>query len=335
MIQSSQTLSRYFSAFNQKKVIVLGDVMVDAYMWGKVERISPEAPVPIVAVKRKDYRLGGAANVAMNIRELGATPLLFSVIGTDVEGDILLDMLEQSGISTNFVKRSDARPTTVKTRVISGHQHMLRIDHEITETLAQQDLVALLQLFEEHIAEADIVVLEDYDKGVLDKNLIEGVIAAAKKRGKKIIVDPKKKNFLHYRGVDVMKPNLKELREGLKLDLPKTFSIASVQQAAQKLRDELDLQTALITLSENGIYIGSDDEEHHIPAHIRDIYDVSGAGDTVIAIAAIMLACGAPIRLAAEVANLGGGLVCEKIGVVPVDKQKLLNEALHKLKLEK
>ncbi|MCB0737590.1 MAG: D-glycero-beta-D-manno-heptose-7-phosphate kinase, partial [Bacteroidetes bacterium] len=146
--------------------------------------------------------------------------------------------------------------------------------------------------------------------------------------GKKVVVDPKKKNFLAYKNVDVMKPNLKELREGLKLDMPLEFSIESVQHAAKKLRQKLGLKTALITLSENGIYIGSDQEQHHIKAHIRDIYDVSGAGDTVIAVASLMLASGAGIKLAAEVANLGGGLVCEKVGVVPVDKQRLLEEAL-------
>lgn len=324
---TSKELETLFQQFNHKKIIVLGDVMVDAYMWGKVDRISPEAPVPVVAVKKKDHRLGGAANVAMNLKELGAEPMLFSVIGTDIEADLLCDILTESGISTQFLHKSNSRPTTVKTRVISGHQHMLRIDHETTETLNNQDRQLVIDQFEKHVGEADAVIIEDYDKGVLSEAVIAKVVEAAKSKGKKVIVDPKKKNFMAYRNVDVMKPNLKELREGLKIDLPGEFSIDSVKKAAQELRSHLQLETALITLSENGIYIGSDTEEHHIEAHIRDIYDVSGAGDTVISIAALVLACGASIKLAAEVANLGGGLVCEKVGVVPVDKSRLLEEA--------
>lgn len=306
---------------------MIGDVMVDAYMWGKVDRISPEAPVPVVAVKKKDHRLGGAANVAMNLKELGAEPMLFSVIGMDAEADLLCDILNESGISSQFLHKSNSRPTTVKTRVISGHQHMLRIDHETTETLNNEDRQLVINQFEKHVSDADAVIIEDYDKGVLSETVITKVIDAAKSAGKKVIVDPKKKNFQAYRNVDVMKPNLKELSEGLKMDLPREFSIDVVKMAAHELRTQLGLETALITLSENGIYIGSETEEHHIKAHIRDIYDVSGAGDTVISIAALILACGAPMRLAAEIANLGGGLVCEKIGVVPVNKDRLLSEA--------
>lgn len=332
MSQASKPyLEQLFNDFNNKKVVVLGDVMIDAYLWGKVERISPEAPVPIVGVSKKDFRLGGAANVAKNLRVLGAVPMLFSVIGKGAQGELFKKILQEADIDTKYLVHSENRPTTIKTRVIAGHQHILRIDEEITEELDQQERKDLLECLKASIAEADIIIIEDYDKGVLNKWMIQKVLELAKKESKQVVVDPKRKNFLLYKGVTMMKPNLKELREGLKLDLPKSFSLPSVQKAAQILRDKLSLEVAFITLSENGIYMGSNKEQHHVKAHLRDIYDVSGAGDTVISIASLLMACKAPMSLVAEIANLGGGLVCEKVGVVPVEKEKLLQESIRVL----
>jgi len=321
-------IEELFAQFNSKKVLIVGDVMIDAYLWGKVERISPEAPVPVVAVKKKDHRLGGAANVAMNVANLGATPMLCSVIGNGSNANLFADLLRESGISDEWLVKSSDRPTTIKTRVIGGHQQMMRIDEEVTNGLTAEEQKALTQVVMKAVHDCDIMVFEDYDKGVLGQPLITEFIEMARKLDKIILVDPKKKNFLHYKGATVFKPNLKELQEGLKLDLPTDFSIEAVSIAARKLREVLEAETAMITLSEHGVFIGNDQVEHHIEAHKRDIFDVSGAGDTVIAISSILLACGIDIKHVAEIANLGGGLVCEKVGVVPINKEALRQEAL-------
>ena len=325
---TAEEIGSLFDGFNSKKVLILGDVMVDAYVWGRVDRISPEAPVPVVTIKKKDYRLGGAANVAMNIAKLGAKPMLCSVIGNGVNAQLFTDILSESGISEEWLVRSEHRPTTIKTRVLSGHQQMMRIDEEVTGSLDQKEEGELIATVRKAIHECDIIVFEDYDKGVLNKNIIANVVEMGKKLGKIMLVDPKKNNFMHYQNVTVIKPNLKELKEGLKLDLPTEFSIESVKKASKTLRDALNAEAAMITLSEHGIYIGTDSEEHHIPAHMRDIFDVSGAGDTVIAISSLLLASGVSLKSVAEIANLGGGLVCEKVGVVPIDKESLKTEAI-------
>lgn len=324
-------IEQLFEGFNNKKVLILGDVMIDAYLWGKVERISPEAPVPVVAVKKKDFRLGGAANVAMNVSKLGATPLMCSVIGSGTNANLFVDLLKESGISDEWLVRSEHRPTTIKTRVIGGHQQMMRIDEEITGTLNTSEEDQLISVVRKAVHDCDIIVFEDYDKGVLNKRVIDKVVEMGRKLNKIMLVDPKKKNFMHYQHVTIIKPNLKELQEGLKLDLPAEFSIEAVRKASKTLRSALKAEAAMITLSEHGIYIGSDEEEHHVPAHKRDIFDVSGAGDTVIAISSLLLASGMPLKTVAEIANLGGGLVCEKVGVVPIDKKSLKIETIRLL----
>lgn len=321
-------INQLFDQFNTKKVLIIGDVMIDAYLWGRVDRISPEAPVPVVAVKKKDHRLGGAANVAMNVANLGATPMLCSVIGDGTNAVLFSTLLKEAGISDEWIVKSSNRPTTVKTRVIASHQQMMRIDEEVTHELSTAEQESITKVVMKALHLCDIVVFEDYDKGVLNERLITDFIAMAKKLDKIILVDPKKKNFLHYKGATVFKPNLKELQEGLKLDLPLEFSLEAIEHAAQQLRDTLEAETAMITLSENGVFIGNNVETHHIAAHMRDIFDVSGAGDTVIAISAILLASDVPIKYVAEISNLGGGLVCEKVGVVPIDKESLRVEAL-------
>jgi len=325
---TSSQINELFDQFNTKKVLIIGDVMIDAYLWGKVERISPEAPVPVVAVKKKDHRLGGAANVAMNVANLGATPMLCSVIGNGTNAELFSTLLKDAGISDEWIVKSGDRPTTIKTRVISGHQQMMRIDEEVTHDLSEAEQESITKVVMKALHECDIVVFEDYDKGVLNEKLIREFIMMARKLDKIILVDPKKKNFLHYKGATVFKPNLKELQEGLKLDLPSEFSLEAIKQAASKLREVLQAETAMITLSEHGVFIGNSQESHHVNAHKRDIFDVSGAGDTVIAISSILLASGVPIQYVAEISNLGGGLVCEKVGVVPIDKESLRAEAL-------
>lgn len=325
---SPEQLREIFTNFNGTKVLVVGDVMLDAYWWGSVNRISPEAPVPIVLVKKKEHRLGGAANVAMNLANLGADTTLCSVIGRDLEGAELKKLLKERGISCECLLESAVRPTTVKTRVIGNNHQLLRVDNEMDVALELPDEQALRQQLEGRIAKADVVVFEDYDKGLLTPPLIEWVIEHCKKVGVPVVVDPKRKNFLAYRGATLFKPNLKELQEGLKVELSRDISREELHRIAEQLRETLDLEVAMITLSERGVYMLSDEEEHHIPAHLRNIYDVSGAGDTVSAVCALTLAQGLNLWLVGELSNLAGGLVCESVGVVPVDKEAFFQECM-------
>lgn len=314
--------------FTRTTALVVGDVMVDAYLWGKVDRISPEAPVPVVQVTDRSARLGGAANVARNIHALGAKPIVVSVTGDDDQGRALESLLLAEGLSAEGIVRSAQRRTTVKTRIISGHQHVVRVDEEMEGDIipAEEDLLLerMIRLLDSR--KPGVVVLEDYNKGVLTENVIIGIIKAAHARGIPVAVDPKKKNFFTYRGVDLFKPNVKELREGLRIDL-KADDAQGVRKAVALLEQRLGNKASLITLSEHGIYVHAGDEAFALPAHDRKIVDVSGAGDTVIAVAALCLAQHLPWKTLAAWSNLAGGLVCEHVGVVPVDRERLLAEA--------
>jgi len=320
------SLEEIFSAFNQMKVLILGDVMIDSYVWGKVERISPEAPVPIIQVKRKEKRLGGAANVAKNIQSLGATPILCSVIGNDLEGDYFIDLLNHRNINGEAIIRSDHRITTVKERFLSGSQHILRVDQEELFKLKQKEEELLIEKISSLINSVQVVIFEDYDKGVLNRKIIETTIQLARKHQVPTIVDPKKKNFISYFGASLFKPNLKEIREGMKIDFDEE-DMDSLKKVVSKLRQKLDLQYVLVTLSEKGVLISGKDSDIHIPAHIRSVSDVSGAGDTVVSIAGLCLGLNLPPKFTAALSNLGGGLVCEHLGVVSVNKEMLLKEA--------
>ncbi len=320
------TLPEIFSSFNRLNVLILGDIMLDAYVWGKVERISPEAPVPVVVAQRREFRLGGAGNVVLNVAALGANAVICSVVGRDGYGDQLRRILAENNLSQEGIIQSDERITTVKERIIAGSQQVVRVDTETDAPIAEADRRALVERAK-HLAEtADVIIFEDYDKGVLNRETIAELIAFANQRGIPTVVDPKKRNFLHYHDATLFKPNLKELKEGLNL----SFDVKrpnELEAAVQGLKDRLRVGGTLITLSERGVFIDFQSEKHHLPAHIRQIADVSGAGDTVISIAACCLALGLPPRQLAELANLGGGLVCESVGVVPIDKALLLAEA--------
>ena len=323
------TLTDLFENFNSLRVLIVGDVMVDAYVWGRATRLSPEAPVPVVHVARTENRLGGAANVALNVQALGATPLLCAVIGTDGGGDQLLQLLHASGLSADGLIRSPARPTTVKQRILAHGQQLLRIDSEIETDLNPDEVTQLLAAYDDLLTRADVVIFEDYDKGVLSEAIIAECIARARQRNIPTVVDPKKKNFLAYRHCTLFKPNLKELREGLKLEFGEPDTDRSGFEAAvARLRAELTPEIVLVTLSEHGIFVQHNDQKTYLPAHLRIISDVSGAGDTVISIAACCVALGQSAAFTAALANLGGGLVCEQVGVVPVEKQRLLAEAV-------
>jgi len=318
-----------FRQFNDLNVLVIGDVMIDSYVWGKVNRISPEAPVPIVSVSRKERRLGGAANVALNLQALGANPILCSVIGVDPEGQAFLDLLRQQKLSQKGILKIRDRITTVKTRIIGNNTQLVRVDDEIDEDIPSgetQQLLTLITYIVSHV-KIDVIIFEDYNKGLITPRLISRVVELARSKGIPTCVDPKKRNFNAYKGVTLFKPNLKELREGLKLDMSGD-NINELQRAVSSYRVKQKVDTILVTLAEKGVITNSRKIKEHLPAHIRTIADVSGAGDTVISVAALCLALKCEDILTAAIANLSGGLVCEQIGVVPVNKEQLLEEAL-------
>lgn len=311
------------------RMLVVGDVMVDAYLWGRVDRISPEAPVPVVQVTERSARLGGAANVAINAHVLGARPVVLTVIGQDANADLMERLFRDQGLSTAGLLRSPQRRTTVKTRIISGHQHVVRVDEEQEDDLNASDEQRLLdQVAEQLRAERpEVVVLEDYNKGVLTEAVITGIIALAKAAGVPVAVDPKRKNFFTFRGVDLFKPNLKELRDGLKIDLNAADGTA-MTAAISELQTRLGNRISMITLSEHGVQVQDGMHNARFPAHKRKIVDVSGAGDTVITVAALALAQGLPAPTIAQLANLAGGLVCEEVGVVPIDPERFRTECV-------
>lgn len=305
--------------FNGLKVLVVGDVMIDAYYFGKVERISPEAPVPVVAVDKKEKRLGGAANVAMNLVALGAKPIVCSVVGNDKDGEDLIELFHQYGVGTSGIVKSKDRVTTVKLRVISQATQMLRIDSEDTKPINEVENYELVERIHQLLIDADVLIFEDYDKGVLTAANIAKITADANQRGIPVVVDPKKRNFNNFTGADLFKPNLKELKEGLKVDFDVEDKPA-LEQAVKTLMHTMQLKHAMITMSEHGVMITDGNVFHYIPAHFRKIADVSGAGDTVISVAALCFALKLDMKTTAEMANLAGGLVCEEVGVVPIDK---------------
>lgn len=316
-----------FDAFSKQRVLIIGDVMIDSYLWGKVERISPEAPVPIVHVQKRDKRLGGAANVAMNIQALGAEPVLCSVIGQDNSGSDFINLLKQHQLTKEGIFQSEQRQTTIKHRILSGHQHMLRIDQEDSSQLKPEESKELLKLVKQLAPTCQAIIFEDYDKGVLGKELIQDVINYANEIGVPTIVDPKKRNFLHYKEATLFKPNLKELKDGLKIDF-NAKDTEELRAAVAELKEVLKVKQALVTLSELGVYMDNGKDKVHIPAHLRTIADVSGAGDTLVSVAALCLALQTSPRFTAALSNLAGGLVCEHVGVVSIDKQRLMEEAI-------
>jgi rfaE bifunctional protein kinase chain/domain len=322
-------LTELFEAFNGKRVLVVGDVMTDAYINGQVTRMSPEAPVPVVDLQTQEQRIGGAGNVALNLIALGAKAMLASVIGKDGSGQELQQMLSTAGIQTDALIVSAERKTTIKTRVISNGKQMLRIDtedqHDLSSTETQALQQAILQLFDQGI---DGLLLEDYNKGILTTELIEWLISEANARQIPIAVDPKKKNFFAYKGCTLFKPNLKELKEGLQIEFNYQKDPSALHHAIEQLQNQLKSSYTFVTLSEHGVQLYDGQNHHHQPAHIRNIADVSGAGDTVIATTCLCLICGASPSLIAALANLAGGLVCESPGVVSINKEKLLEEAL-------
>jgi rfaE bifunctional protein kinase chain/domain len=316
-----------FNDLKALKIGVIGDVMLDTYIWGKVDRISPEAPVPIVSLHHKEQRIGGAGNVALNCAGLDARVFILGVTGNDDEAGELERLLQKNLIDTTGLVKSANRSTTNKTRIISRNQQMLRFDAEITDDLNDEDEKQLLTKLEEFIAHEDpnVLIFEDYNKGVLTEKVIREAIELCRASGIITAVDPKRKNFFDYKGVDIFKPNMKEVQDGLHL-LFETADLYELRNIHEQLQKLLQHKVSLITLSEKGIFYQQLQNAAIIPSHLRNVADVSGAGDTVIAVAAMVYAVTKNAHIMAEIANIAGGLVCEEVGTAAVDKEKLLRE---------
>lgn len=325
---NKEELEQLFDDIATKHVVVIGDVMLDNYWWGSVDRISPEAPVPVVALKSRESRLGGAANVALNCKALGAKVTLASVVGNDHEGNTLIELAKKDGVETDLIMMSKSRITTTKTRIISRSQQILRLDDEISKDIDTEDEHAFIDkvLRFLQIEKPDIVIFEDYNKGVLKENVIHKVIEHCRQLGIITSVDPKEKNFLSYKHVTIFKPNLKEVREGLHMEIDEV-NIQAMDEVHKELHANLQHDITFVTLSEHGVYY-SNGHSAIIPSHLRRIADVSGAGDTVIATASLVYAVTKSEELMAQISNLAGGLVCESVGVVPIDVRRLQEESI-------
>jgi D-glycero-beta-D-manno-heptose-7-phosphate kinase len=317
------------SVFNQipsLKVAVVGDVMLDSYYFGNVDRISPEAPVPIVSINKKELRIGGAGNVALNIAALGAKVDILSVVGDDDEANKLLELFAEYNIKADYCIKSKERLTTNKIRIVGRNQQMMRLDAEDTHFLTALEEEKFLEECSQYVAahKPDVLIFEDYNKGVLSENVIQQLIALCRKNHIITAVDPKRNNFFAYKHVNVFKPNLGEIRAGLNITEKYSPQLLNVMHEA--LHQKLQHEVSLITLSERGIFYQTGTSSKIIPTHVRTIADVSGAGDTVIAVASLIYAASKNVQLMAEVANIAGGLVCEQVGTAIIDKNQLLQE---------
>lgn len=308
-------------------VLVIGDIMLDRYLYGNVSRISPEAPVPVVQVEGREDRLGGASNVAMNCKALGATVHLAGVVGTDRAGEDCLRLLDENQIDHSLILKDEYRPTTIKTRVISRQQQLFRLDEEtagpLVLSLEHQFIDALLRHIQ--IQKPDIVIFEDYDKGTLNDNIIDKVMKHCIHLGCVVSVDPKLRHFHVYKNATIFKPNIKEVKDAFNLEYRKNI-LELIDDGARLIKERLDPQVILITLSELGIYVEEGKDKAIIPGKKRNIADVSGAGDTVISVASLVYAVSKDGNLSAQLANIAGGMVCEYPGVVTISKQDWIRE---------
>ncbi|MGE5399759.1 MAG: D-glycero-beta-D-manno-heptose-7-phosphate kinase [Ignavibacteriales bacterium] len=321
---SKERLGELKNNFAGKKIAVIGDMMLDCYFWGDVRRISPEAPVPVIEIDNEFYRFGGAANVALNIIKLGGIPVPVGIIGYDNHGSIFGSLMEESGITSAGIIIDDTRPTTAKTRVIAQNQHIVRIDQEKKEYISKNIEDKILDFVRSNIHEFDGVILQDYNKGVLTPFLIEEIINLSNKNGVIITVDPKFNNFFNYKNVTVFKPNRKETEDAFGIRIK---SEEDIDTAGNMLLDKLKAKYILLTLGEQGIAIFEEGtDEKRIPTKARKVADVSGAGDTVISTLTVALAAKADIYEASYLANYAGGLVCEEVGIIPIEADKLFEE---------
>ena len=308
--------------FSEKKALIIGDSMIDMYMWGDINRMSPEAPVPVIDIAKYEKRLGGAANVALNIKALGAEPILCTVIGNDDKGKIFKDLMLKDGLSTDSVFIDNNRKTTTKTRVIANDKHQIRIDEEDTHYIDLEQKI--IDFIKTQIKDIDVVILEDYNKGVLTPKLIKKIISISNEENVPTIVDPKEKNFLEFKNCTVFKPNFNEIRIGMNIDLSNEDH-DNLEKTTEELRKKLNAKAIILTLSNKGMCINSKDYYLHYPSITDNVIDVSGAGDTVISVSALCLASNIAFKELAKISNVAGGIVCEEVGVVPINKKALKN----------
>lgn len=295
--------------------------MVDRYFWGSVNRISPEAPVPVVEVESESTRLGGAANVANNIASLGGIPVMIGVVGNDSGGGLLQGILKDLGFSNSGIIVDPSRPTTIKTRVIAHHQHVVRIDQEVKNDISPLIQEKILETLRREIEAVDGIILQDYNKGVIVAPLIREIVGLARKSSKTITADPKFNNFFEYRHVTVFKPNRNESEEALGKRLTGT---ASIEQAGWEILKRLEAENVLLTLGEQGMSLfEKSGSVTHVSTQAKKVSDVSGAGDTVISTLTMALVAGATIREASSLANYAGGVVVGEVGIVPIEKHAL------------
>jgi rfaE bifunctional protein kinase chain/domain len=322
---NGKEVNQIFEQFSQMRALVIGDAMVDTYLWGKVERVSPEAPIPIVSVTKRENRLGGAANVSLNLQALGATPVLFSVIGDDDKGRKFKKLLEKKQLSKEGVFVDPKRITTVKSRIIGKGQHIARVDEESVDFISGELEKEMVESIRREVEEnkVDVIIFVDYDKGVITPSLFQAVNNLAIERGIPTAVDPKKRNFNYYKNIGLFKPNFKEFVDGIGLPLEKG-DLNSLRRIAHELKEKNRYKLIFITLSELGVFISNGVKEQYYPAVVRHISDVSGAGDTVISVASLALAAGLSPKIMALMSNIAGGLVCENLGVAPVNKNQLM-----------
>jgi D-glycero-beta-D-manno-heptose-7-phosphate kinase len=324
---SEKRLEELFAGMKGKRIAVVGDLMLDRYIWGNVNRISPEAPVPVVDMEQEQARLGGAANVAMNIKSLGGNPLLIGIIGDDNSGRQLSDLMHENKFSTDGIIIDTTRPTTVKTRVIANSQHIVRIDRERKSDISPVIQNKLFDILRKNINTIDGIIIEDYNKGVVVKELIGEIVTLANKQNKIITVDPKFNNFFEYKNVTVIKPNRKEAEEAMGVRLKTDDDILA---AGKNLMEKLKAKNVLLTRGEHGMSLfESNGKISHMPTKALNVADVSGAGDTVISTLTMALASGATIKEAATMANFAGGIVCGYIGIVPIQCSELKEIILH------
>ena len=312
--------------FSNTKILVIGDVMLDCYWWGNVTRISPEAPVPVVRLRSETYVPGGAANVAMNTAGLGAKTFLVGIVGDDSEARQICDGIERAGISAKYLVVSKERPTNIKTRVVAHNQQVVRVDREVTSELSANESKNLVNVISRLMGEIDVVIVSDYAKGVLSNESLEHIFALAAEGKKRVVVDPKGKDFLKYKGATILTPNRMEAAEACKLE-PESNDL--VDRAGRLLLNDLDLEAILITQSEHGMTLFERGRAiHHYEAVSKEVYDVTGAGDTVAATLGVSLAAGASLHEAARFANIAAGVVVQQVGTAAITKHSLVDAAL-------
>ncbi|HOW87198.1 MAG TPA: D-glycero-beta-D-manno-heptose-7-phosphate kinase [Candidatus Omnitrophota bacterium] len=316
--------------FKEARILVIGDFILDQFVWGSVKRISPEAPVPVVKVERESYMPGGSLNVANNIRSLKGQVFPCGVVGRDLFGRMLVKVMRQQGIETGGVVYDPMRPTSLKTRVIAHSQQVVRFDREKTDDVSQTDLHKILKFVRENIRQMDVVILEDYGKGVMQPFLLREIVRLAKKFKKPVLVDPKEKHFVYYQGVTCITPNRSEAYIGYERTHKSFYKTPELETVGWGLMKKLKLDSVLVTLGEDGMALFEKNKKlTRIPTAAREVYDVSGAGDTVIATLALALAAGAKMQEAAKISNLAAGIVVGKLGTATVAPEEL-EEAVRK-----